>query len=351
MRLSTEKSLSPNEKQISYRADAIRFLGWGRFSLNSYVEKLDAAETEEFESGEIPKRLLDEVRSAWSNHLKHAWPPEGTCAVAATVLKNLEDLAAWNNCLYGQEHKLPKRIRTAVFSALKKRADEIHSGFFANYGEALLAVCLRVWQSQKSAMHKLMIQATGEKVNERGNLDIEQYYLDLVAAKGTAVSIGDLRYFLGGVVPVSLNHGRGIVYDKTLMPDLVLLPDHNGLWTSEARLNRFLKKLGRALSSKKKRGAELYVPDWLHSVDQTERYIVLGWCENITVDSETWPPLCFLTTSALVRFLRLCNVKYCKLARKDPRTIERAIQRLGLVRMPRGQIKYVEKRGGKFYFT
>jgi hypothetical protein len=267
------------------------------------------------------------------------------------MLPNPRDYDAWMNCPMGQLQNLPKRIQTAIANGEKRRAKEIHDAFFANEGESRLAVYLRVWQSQKSAMHKLIIQATGGKLNENGNLDAEQFYLDMVAAKGTAASIGALRYFLGGVMPVSLNHGRGIVYDETLMPDVVLLPDHDGLWASETRLNRFLKNLGRALSSKKKRGADLYAPDWLHSVDQTERFIVQGWCESIIVEKERWPPLCFLTTSALVRFLRLCNVKFCKLARKDARTIERAIQRLGLIRIPRGRLKYVEKRGGKFYFT
>lgn len=222
---------------------------------------------------------------------------------------------------------------------------------FANEGEARLRIYLQVWQSQKNALRKLINQATGRKINELGNMDAEQYYLDMVAAKGSAASVGGLRYFLGGVVPISVDHGRGRDYHKSLIPDVVLLPDENGLWSSEARLNRFLKRLGRALLSPKKRGVELYNPDWEHGVDQTERSIVFGWCESIIVDEERWPPLCLFTTAALVRFLRLCNVKYCKLARKDARTLERAIQRLGLVRLPRSRIKHVERRGGRFYFT
>jgi len=314
------------------------------------VEKLDAPDKKEFERGKLPTKLLAAVRAAWSRHLRQGWPPEGTCAVAAKVLKNPRDLAAWNNCLYGQEHKLPKRIRTAVFNALKKRGEEIHAAFFANDGEARLVNYLRVWQSQQRALLSLIFQATSRKADAEGNLDPEQYFLDRVAVSGTAISVGGLRDFLGGFVPVRLKNGAGTVYDETLGPDIVLLPNKGGLWASEARLNSFLKRLGRALESTRKRGAPLWEPDWLNNVDQTERYIVHGWCESIIVDGEKWPPLCLLTTPALVKFLGQCKVTHCKLARKEPRTIERAIQRLGLVRISRGRIRYVERRGGRFLF-
>jgi hypothetical protein len=109
---------------------------------------------------------------------------------------------------------------------------------------------------------------------------------------------------------------------------------------SETRLNRFLIKLGRDLASIKERRT---LPDWLHNIDQTERFIVEGWCESITVDDERWPSLCCFTTPALVKLLKLCNVKHCELGTKDARTIERSIQRLGLVRIHRRRIKHVEK--------
>jgi hypothetical protein len=339
------------EKQNSYRADAARFFEWCRFNLNHYLEKLDAADKKKFESGKIPKNVFDTVRAAWSDNLKNHLPWSEHFAVIRKVLTNPRDYDSYMNCSMHLLQKLPKRILTAVAGGEKRRAKEIHDSFFSNESEAWLATYLQVWQSQRQAMHELIIQVTGRKLNDKGHLNAEQYYLDMVAANGTAASIGGLRYFLGGVVPVSLKNKREIIYDETLMPNIVLLPDKDGLWASEARLNRFLKNLGRTLSSKKKRGTSLYEPDWLHGVDQTLRFIVEGWCQNITVDEERWPMLCFLTTPALAKFLRLCNVKHCKLGRKDARTIEREIQRLGLVRIPRGRLKHVEKRGGRFLFT
>jgi hypothetical protein len=185
--------------------------------------------------------------------------------------------------------------------------------------------------SQERARKKLTLQALGLKRNEAGDaslgsirIDAEQMFLSKVEATGTVFGVRGLFPFLGG------------------------------LWTtdspyrSEARLNRFLIKLGRALASTKKRRK---LPDWLQSVDQTERFIVEGWCESIFVDGERWPSLCCFTTPALVKFLRLCNVKHCKLATKDSRTLEKAIQRLGLVRIPRGRIKHVEKKFGVFRFA
>jgi hypothetical protein len=346
----TSPKQSAKAKQIYFRADAVRFFEWCRFNLNDCIKKLDVADKEEFESGKIPKNIFDAVRSAWADNLKTRLPWNEHFAVIRKVLTNSSDYDSFMNCSMHLLNKLPKRILIAVAAGERKRAKEIHDSFFADDGEMRLMDYLRVWQSRSRAMNKLIIQVTGRKLNDKGHLDAEQYFLDMVAVKGTA-SIGSLRYFLGGVVPVRLKNKREITYDETLMPNVVLLPDKDGLWASEARLNRFLKNLGRILSSKKKRGTSLHEPDWLHGVDQTVRFIVEGWCQNITVDEENWPILCFLTTSALVKFLRLCNVKHCKLGRKDARTIEREIQRLGLVRLPRGRIKHVEKKGGHFHFT
>jgi hypothetical protein len=271
--------------------------------------------------------------------------------VVRKVLPNPRDYDDWMNCPMGKLQTLPKRIRAAVANGDKRRAREIQAAFFANDGEARLANYLRVWQSQNRALSKLIFQATSRKADAEGNLDPEQYFLDLVAASGTAASVGGLRDFLGGFLPVKLKNGSGTVFDERLGPGVVLLPDKGGLWASEARLNSFLKRLGRALESTRKRGGPLWEPDWMNGVDQTVRYIVMGWCESIIVDGELWPPLCLLTTPALIKFLRECKVTHCKLARKEPRTIERAIQRLGLVRILQGRIRYVERRGGRFLFT
>ena len=342
--------LGAKENQHNFLADAVRFFEWCSFNLHHHLEKLGIADKKEFKSGKIPKNVLDAVRSAWADNLKTNLPGNERSIIIRKALKNSSDYDLFMNCSMHLLDKLPKRILNAVAAGEKKRTSEIHDLFFTNNGEARMLDYLRVWQSRSRARHKLIIQVTGRKLNDKGHLDAEQYFLELAASKGTA-AIGSLRYFLGGVVGVSLKNKRDITYDETLMPNVVLLPDKNGLWASEDRLNGFLKKLGRILSTKKKHGKPLYEPDWLHGVDQTVRFIVEGWCENIIVDEERWPMLCFLTTPALVRFLRLCNVKHCKLGRKDARTIEREIQRLGLIRIPRGRIKHVEKRGGKFIFT
>jgi hypothetical protein len=339
-----------SKKFNSYRADAFHFFEWCRFNLHNILEKLDAADKRAFESGKIPQTVFDAVRSAWAENLKSHLSSHEHLQVVKNVLPDSKDYDSWMNCPMSELDKLPKRIQTAVANGDKKRAKEIHDSFFSDDGETRLNDYLRVWQSRVQARHKLIMQVTNTKLDDKGHLDAEQYFLDLVTSRGTAF-LGSLRYFLGGVEGITLKNKHDITYDETLMPNVVLLPKKSGLWASEERLNTFLKKLGRVLTSKKKHGKSLHEPDWLHGVDQTIRFVTEGWCENIVVDEERWPMLCFLTTSCLVKFLRLCKVKHCKLGTKDARTIEREIQRLGLVRIPKGRVKHVERRGGKFYFS
>jgi hypothetical protein len=189
------------------------------------------------------------------------------------------------------------------------------------------------FDSQDRAWQLLLIKCLGykRKTNGGGKLgeipyDAEHMFLMKVASTGSAFAV------------------RG------LMPYVINLWEAGSPYQSEERLNRFLIRLGRALATKKRPKIDTYVPDWLHNVDQNERFIVEGWCKSIIVDDEKWPPLCCFTTSALVKFLQRCNVKHCKLGDKDARTIERAIQRLCLVRIPRGRVNHVEKRHGQFFF-
>lgn len=186
------------------------------------------------------------------------------------------------------------------------------------------------YESQARARSKLMLQAMGVKPCSEGDARIgnrrvsaEQLLLSQVKATGTVFGV------------------RG------LLPFILSLWEADSPHRSEKRLNRFLVQLGRDLSSTK---ARQILPDWIRNVDQTERFIVEGWCDSIVVDGQRWPSLCCFTTPALVKFLRLCDVKHCKLGQKDSRAVERAIQRLGLVRIKKGRIKHVEKRGGNFYF-
>ena len=205
------------------------------------------------------------------------------------------------------------------------------------------------FNSQKRAHEKLVNQATDMKLDAQGSLDPEQYYLRMVESTGTALSVGGLRQFLGGVVPVKLKHGKGAVYDDSLQSDVVLLPDKDGLWASEARLNRFLIRLGRSLAKSKTREKPLFVPDWQHRVEKVLQFVVAGWCERILVDGEHWPPLCCLSAPALAKFLTLCKKPLWENA-KNYRTLEQHIRRLGLHQISKGRIKEVERRFGQFRF-
>jgi hypothetical protein len=336
----------------------MRFFDWCRFNLNHYAEKLDAVDKKEFESGKMPKKLLDAVREVWSNQLKNHLPWDEHFAVIRKVLTDPHDYDVWMNCPMGQLQRLPKRIRSAVANGDKKRANEIHAAFFAADGEARLADYLHVWQSQNRALRKLIIQAWGYKCKEGGGasigsteIDIERMLLSEAEATGSAMKVGGLLPFIRSlwekdkkvIVKTAAARWQPTPMDWAAGLERRVIPNQD---MSEDRLNSFLIKLGRALADTKKRRE---LPDWT-DMDQTIRFIVHGWCENIIVDGENWPPLCFLTTPALAKFLTLCNPQRWK-ARHDPRTLERAIIRLGLVRIPNGRIKHVEKRFGQFCFT
>ena len=346
------------EKQNSYRADALRFFEWCRFNLHHYLEKLDDVDKRDFELGSISTRVFDTVQAAWSENLKTHLPWNEHFAVIRKVLPNPQDYDLWMNCPMGQLKNLPKRIQTAVANEGKRRLKEIRRSFFSNQGDARIREYLRIWQSQEMAMRKLMIQASGYKCKKGGGasigeteIDIEQMMLSEAEATGSAMKVTGLLPFIRGLwekdktilvktattcwKPTPTDWAAGL--ERRLIPN----PD-----MSEKRLNRFLIKLGRALADNEKRRE---LPDWTH-MDQTMRFIVHGWCESIIVDGEHWPQLCFLTTPALAKFLTLCNPQRWKEG-QDPRTLERAIVRLGLVRIPKGRIKHVEKRFGQFRFA
>lgn len=135
----------------------------------------------------------------------------------------------------------------------------------------------------------------------------------------------------------------------SVMKVRLLLPFIRSLWekartatvpNSEIRLNRFLIKLGRALSATRKRRE---LPDWKH-MNQTLLLVAQGWCESTTIDNRCWPVLCLLTAPSLAKFLSFCTPPRWK-GERDPRTLERAIARLGLVRIAKGRISHVEKNG------
>lgn len=100
-------------------------------------------------------------------------------------------------------------------------------------------------------------------------------------------------------------------------------------------------------------------PDWSsESVDQVERYLVMGWCDRITVDGEKWPPLCCLSWAALAKFLTLCKCKPPLWSASDrykfipdAKRLQKICERLGLVPIPKGKFKHVEKSFGQFRFA
>jgi hypothetical protein len=210
-------------------------------------------------------------------------------------------------------------------------------------------------ESQRRALHKLIMRASEMEGDEKGELDPIQYYLDLVASTGTAAVAG-LRPFIGGVVAVRLKNRTGMVYDETLGQDVVLLPTKNDPLASEAVLNRFLIRLGRTLQRSKNptNRRALWPLDWERNVDRTTMLIVQGWCDRIIVDGQKWPPLCCLTAGAMMELLSLSNSNQCRnTAGKEARTVEAELRRLGLVRIPRGKFRrvFVAERGKQFLFA
>ena len=182
------------------------------------------------------------------------------------------------------------------------------------------------YDSQKRAMAKLTMQALGIKCRPGGDstfgdiaVDAEQCLLSEVEASGTV---------------------RGTYF----LPFVRSLGETGSPYKDDARLDRFLIKVGRKLENKSKRRN---LPDWHYGVDQTMQYIVHGWCVRILVDGEKWPPLCCLSTPVLKGFLRLA--KGVRTA-KEARTIEQEIRRLGLKRISKGRVMRVEKRFGVFRF-
>ncbi len=218
------------------------------------------------------------------------------------------------------------------------------------------------YESQKRALKRLTLQALALKQGDGATfgdirIDVEQLFLGKVEATGTG-NIRGLRQFVDNLWATlddsKSNLSRWLVSNEN---DKAKNNARELVKESESRLNRFLIRLGKKLESKDKRRA---LPDW-SAVDKIETLIAKGWCERISVNGELWPPLCCLTYGALAKFLTLCKrqpgegqlwgtQKGTKLP-NNPRTLETAIRRLGLVSLPKGKIKDVEKSlVGQFRF-
>jgi hypothetical protein len=342
----------------SLRADAARFFDWCRSNLNHHLQKLDPGDRKEFAFGKVPEKVMSAVSAAWSSNLKSHLPWDAYFAAIRKALPNPDDYSAFMNCPMEQQRKLPRRIRTAIAKEHQRTLNEIHAAFFANAGEARLKAYLRIWQSQDEAMTRLIIQARGYRCKKGGGasigdteVDVERMMLSEAEATGSAIKVRRLLPFIRSLwekdktvlVRTATARRRPTLadWDAGLERSLIPNPDR-----SEPRLNRFLIKLGRALAATEKRRE---LPDWMH-MNQTIRFVVHGWCESIIVDGERWPQLCFFTTPALVKFLTLCTPQRWT-SDRDPRSLERAITRLGLIRFPRCRIKHVEKKAGQLLLT
>ena len=356
--MSTNTLMADSITADSLRAGAARFFEWCSFNLNHYLQKLDPGDRQEFASGKVPEKMLRAVRAAWSSNLKSHLPWDAHFAAIRKALPNSHDYSAFMSCPMGQEQNLPKRIRAAVARERQRRLKEIHAAFFANAGEARLKTYLRIWQSQEQALNKLMIQALGYRCKKGGGasigeteVDIERMMISEAEATGSAMKVTGLLPFIRSLwesdktvlVKTAKSQWRPTPADWAAGLERRGIPNPD---MSETRLNRFLIKLGRALAATEKRRE---LPDWMH-MNQTIRFVVHGWCESMIVDGEPWPQLCFFTTPGLVKFLTLCTPQRWTNDR-DPRSLERAITRLGLIRFPRCRIKQVEKKGGQVFFA
>jgi hypothetical protein len=184
----------------------------------------------------------------------------------------------------------------------------------------------------------LINKASGLKCDADGNLNPEQYHLDLVAHRGTAFGDGSLRFFLGGLASVVRDlHGPneqfGIAYAE------------KSIWDSQDRIDSFLKRLGRTLEAarKKKMNRGMFGgPDW-SKVDKVDHCVALGWCRSIRIGDMLMPPLCWFTMPALFDLLRICKPPVVPL-NSDLEAFRQRIVRLGLVPPKQGKIKWVKRK-------
>lgn len=342
----------------SLRADAARFFDWCNCNLRHHIEKITPSDKAGLKAEKMPENLVKAVCSDWSWHLKTHLPWNEHFGAVRKALPNQRDYEVFMNCPLGQQQELPSRIRSAVNKEVQRRLKEIQTAFFANAGEERLENYLRVWKSQSCALDKLIIRALGYSCKAGGgasfgdvDIDLEQMVLCDAEATGSAMKVRGLLPFIRNLweeektvfVKTAKGRWRPTPAVSSAGLERKVIPNPQ---MSEARLNRFLIKLGRALSASEKRRK---LPDWMH-MDQTIRFIVHGWCESIIVDDEPWPQLCFLTTPALAKFLALCTPQRWK-SEQDPRTLERAITRLGLIRISTGRIKLVARESGKIRFA
>ena len=342
----------------SLRADAARFFDWCRPNLNHHLQELDPGDRKEFDSGKLPDQAFRAVCAAWSSNLKSRLPWDVHFAAVRKALPNPQDYSAFMNCPMGQEQNLPRRIPAAVAREHQRKLKEIHAAFFANAGEARLKTNLQIWRSQDEALNKLMLQALGYRCKKGGGasigeteVDVERMMLSEAEATGSAIKVTGLLPFIRSLwekdktmlVKTARSRWEPTPGDWAASLERRVIPNPD---RSEVRLNRFLIKLGRALAATEKRRD---LPDWTH-MNQTIRFVVHGWCESIIVDGERWPMLCFFSTPALAKFLTLCTPQRWT-SHRDPRSLERAITRLGLIRFPRDRIRHVEKKAGQILFT
>jgi hypothetical protein len=337
------------------RKEALRFFEWCPFNLSRLVDGMSADDKIAFESGALPTALTVAVEGIWLERLQNSLHADDFYSAVRTALPSESDFNLFMQCRVEKTSQIPKRIGNAIRKECARRAKENQAAFASNGGADLLKTYLRVWQSQSIALNRLIVDAWGYKRRAGGgasvgatDIDVERMMLSEAEATGSAMKVTALLPFIrslweekttvfvrtSGLKAHAKGQHSGGEFERQTVPN----PEMN-----EERLNRFLIKLGRALAQTTKRRN---LPDWTH-MDQTITLIVHGWRESIYVDGLRWPILCFLSTPALAKFLSMCKPSRWK-EHQDPRTLERRIERLGLVRLPAGRIQHVARRAGNF---
>jgi hypothetical protein len=349
-RMQNPKKQLQSSKDEYLRTEAVQFFEWCRFNLHHKMELLSQEDREQFEAGNTTESLLSAVEAIWLENLKTSLTWRDQFAAIRRALPAKSDYDKFMSSPYGRLEGLPRRILDAVAKEFSLKQNANHSRFLLSSGQNRLETYLRIWQSRSRAMRKLIRKAWGYEEKAGGGaslggveIDVERMMLSQAEATGSAIHVRGLLPFVRSLwekektilvktgnselYPTAMDCGPG--YERRVIPNPSM---------SEKRLNRFLIKLGRALAMTTKRRK---LPDWTH-MDQTIRFIVHAWCENITVDDEPWPMLCLLSTPALAKFLSLCKAPRWS-QHQDARTLERRILRLGLLRITTGRINHVKR--------
>jgi len=169
-----------------------------------------------------------------------------------------------------------------------------------------------------------------------------------VEKKGGGASLGNVPFDAAKMYLRQAENTGTVFQVPGLLHYITNLWQEGSPYRSESKLNRFLIRLGKALASTQYRGTHTQL-DWTESrLNQTEWFIVHGWCEHIIVDEEPWPILCRLSVTAIREFL--CQCKRPLATGETDESLRKRIERLGLKSVPvKHRIRKVVKRNGQLF--